>query len=427
MSSTVLGIILLVTFVLMIAYLIRGGNPVLTMLVMAILWSVLGGYNFNEVITNVLQGTIEKYAGTIMIIAFGAWFAQVIVQTGIAASLIRGAVELGGDKPVVVVSLIMLVVGFLFTSMFGVGPTIAVGVIVLPIMMSMGIDTRIAVAALTIPIGLASGINIAQFKTISAFFDEGVATFASPYLPYAYIAFAVGMVLSIILLCLQMKLSGKSRSWAVANFDEEETKKVRPIAYLTPVVPVIMVMVCKWSIYPAFIAGILFATITTYQKGTKPFNMVSKAFCDGLSDSGGMILFFLCAFAFADSAKLVTPILGELLSPVLPKTMLALCIFCALLIPLVIYRGPMCLVGAGIAIYSTLLAMGNISPVFIWVIAYTMEVLHYYLDPTNSTVVWAMSYTKLKPVEYLKTAIPIGWIIGAICLFMAYFMVSGLV
>ena len=427
MSSTWIGILLLVSFIIMIVYLVRGGNPVLTMIVMAVLWAVLGGYNFNEVITNVFQGTIENYAGTIMTIVFGAWFAQVIVQTGIASSLIRSAVELGGDKPGIVVTLIMIVVGFLFTSMFGVGPTIAVGVIVLPIMMSMGISTRIAVAALTIPVGLASGINIAQYQVVSAFFDEGVATFGSPYLPYGYVAFGIGLVISIFILCFQLKKGKENRACAVANYEREQTAKVKWYAYLTPLVPVLVVMILKWSIYPAFILGILYALLTTYKKGTKPFNTASKAFCDGLSDSGGMILFFLCAFAFADSAKLVTPILGNLLTPILPKSMLVLVIFCAVLIPLVVYRGPMCLVGAGIAVYSTLLAAGNISPVFIWVVAYSMETLHYYLDPTNSTVVWAMGYTKLKPIEYLKTAVPIGWIVGAVCLFVAYFMVRGLV
>lgn len=251
MSSTWIGILLLVSFIIMIVYLVRGGNPVLTMIVMAVLWAVLGGYNFNEVITNVFQGTIENYAGTIMTIVFGAWFAQVIVQTGIASSLIRSAVELGGDKPGIVVTLIMIVVGFLFTSMFGVGPTIAVGVIVLPIMMSMGISTRIAVAALTIPVGLASGINIAQYQVVSAFFDEGVATFGSPYLPYGYVAFGIGLVISIFILCFQLKKGKENRAWAVANYEREQTAKVKWYAYLTPLVPVLVVMILKWSIYPA--------------------------------------------------------------------------------------------------------------------------------------------------------------------------------
>ena len=30
---------------------------------------------------------------------FGAWFAQVLIQTGIAESVIRSAAELAGDRP----------------------------------------------------------------------------------------------------------------------------------------------------------------------------------------------------------------------------------------------------------------------------------------------------------------------------------------
>ena len=47
---------------------------------------------------------------------FGAWFAQVLIQTGIAESVIRSAVELAGDRPLVTAIVINLVTALLFTS-----------------------------------------------------------------------------------------------------------------------------------------------------------------------------------------------------------------------------------------------------------------------------------------------------------------------
>ena len=39
-------------------------------------------------------------------VVFGAWFGRVLLATGIADTLIRKTVELGGDKPVIILSLI---------------------------------------------------------------------------------------------------------------------------------------------------------------------------------------------------------------------------------------------------------------------------------------------------------------------------------
>jgi Gnt-I system high-affinity gluconate transporter len=67
-----------------------------------------------------------------------------LIQTRIAESVIRSAVELAGDRPLVVVAMtIRLMTPLLFTSMYGVGAAIAIGVIALPIMLSQGIPARV--------------------------------------------------------------------------------------------------------------------------------------------------------------------------------------------------------------------------------------------------------------------------------------------
>jgi Gnt-I system high-affinity gluconate transporter len=92
------------------------------------------------------------FASAVIIIVFGAWFAQILIQTGIAESVIRSAVELAGDRPLVVAMTITLV---LFTSMYGVGAAIAIGAIAPPIMLSQGIPARVAAPAFSMGVAPA--------------------------------------------------------------------------------------------------------------------------------------------------------------------------------------------------------------------------------------------------------------------------------
>lgn len=51
------------------------------------------------------------------------------MRTGIASSLIRTTTELGGDKPWLTCILICIVTTAIFSSVFGAGAVIAIGVI----------------------------------------------------------------------------------------------------------------------------------------------------------------------------------------------------------------------------------------------------------------------------------------------------------
>lgn len=58
--------------------------------------SVMEGKTFIDVLTNVFQTGPENYGKAILVnIFFGAFFGRVLIDTGIAATLIRKVVELG--------------------------------------------------------------------------------------------------------------------------------------------------------------------------------------------------------------------------------------------------------------------------------------------------------------------------------------------
>ena len=117
----IIGILLLISFVGLAVYAVRGGNLMMGMLIMAIIWTVLpligntfatnpefiGSYpgitdiSVVDAITKVFQSGPEGWGNVLVNVVFGAWFGRVLLQTGIADALIRKAVELGGDKPVI--------------------------------------------------------------------------------------------------------------------------------------------------------------------------------------------------------------------------------------------------------------------------------------------------------------------------------------
>ena len=100
--SVFLGVVMMLAFLIAVFVIFRGVSPIIVLLLLAIAWPLLAGSSFWDLLTNVLQKGGEQYASTIVIIVFGAWFGQVLVQTGIAESMIRTAVELAGDRPIAV-------------------------------------------------------------------------------------------------------------------------------------------------------------------------------------------------------------------------------------------------------------------------------------------------------------------------------------
>ena len=93
------GIALLVAFLVVVVLIIRGQSPIIMLLLLAILWAAIAGIGIEDIQTKVLQGGGVQYASAVIIIVFGAWFAQVLIQTGIAESVIRSAVGAGGRPP----------------------------------------------------------------------------------------------------------------------------------------------------------------------------------------------------------------------------------------------------------------------------------------------------------------------------------------
>src|SRR4029079_2292712 len=198
MTELGVGIGLLIAFLAVVVLIGRGQSPIIMLLLLAVAWAVIAGIGIDDIQKKIIQGGGVAYASAVIIIVFGAWFAQVLIQTGIAESVIRSAVELTGDRPMITAMVINLVNALLFTSMYGVGAAIAIGVIALPIMMSQGIPARVAAPTFTMGIGAGAFVNLVQFGTFEKLFP-GIK-YEAPWLTYFFIGMAVYILIAWLMI-----------------------------------------------------------------------------------------------------------------------------------------------------------------------------------------------------------------------------------
>ena len=422
--SVLLGIVMLLAFLLAVWVIFRGTSPIIVLLVLAIAWTLLAGSSFRDLLANVLQKGGEQYASTIVIIVFGAWFGQVLVQTGIAESMIRTAVELAGDRPIAVAWAVSLITGLLFTSIYGVGAAIAIGVIAIPIMLSLGIPPRVAAPAFTMAIGAGNYLNPVEFGIFKSFF-KGIE-YGGSYFAFYVTGFVVYLLAAFAMSAWNLRGVQIRRASAVAVAGAKRRARVPWIAYLAPAIPVFVIIVFKWPLIPAFLLAILFALVATQGGRTvrATVDLFHKAFYDAFPDIATIAaLWIVCGMLIvAGQLDAVKVVLNPIFAPVIPHNPLQAAIFFALLAPLAIYRGPFSVVGTGAALLAVMLNANFVSPVFLYLVWRGPLCLQGSQDPTNSWTLWTIGYTKVSHPDFLKTALPWGWAMVAINAFIAYFM-----
>ena len=421
--SVFLGVVMMLAFLIAVFVIFRGVSPIIVLLVLAIVWPLLAGSSFWDLLTNVLQKGGVEYASTIVIIVFGAWFGQVLVQTGIAESMIRTAVELAGDRPIAVAWAVSLITALLFTSIYGVGAAISIGVIAIPIMLSLGIPPKVAAPAFTMAIGAGNYLNPVEFGIFKNFF-KGIE-YGPPYFTFYLIGFAVYLACGLAMSAWNLRGVQVRRASAVSV---AATPRVRVpwISYLAPAIPVVVIIAFKWPLIPAFLLAIVFALATT--QGSRSLRdsvaIFHKAFYDAFPDIATIAaLWIICGMLIiAGQLDAVKAVLNPVFSPFIPHSPFGAAVFFALLAPLAIYRGPFSVVGTGAALLAVMLNANYVSPIFLYLCWRGPLCLQGSQDPTNSWTLWTIGYTKVSHAEFLKTALPWGWLMVAVNAFIAYFM-----
>ena len=453
----VVGILLLLTFFGLAYYCIKGHNLMIGFLIITILWtalSFLGAafaspeflsttafYSNGEpvkaiaILNKIYQSAPEGWGTTLVNVCWGAWFGRVLMETGIASTLIRKTVELGGDRPIITIVLLNVVTAFIFTAMMGAGPVIAIGVIVLPILMSLGIPKAIAMFTFMGSVSAGMYLNpVLQFSQLRAFIcasDEmpefSFSWYTSHWGIYALI---ISVVVVSVLTGIYLKIGKKSHAWAAQAAPKNTQTDAPLIALILPIVPVVLKIWLDFSVIGGFvIAG--FAALFLCGKMNKSFKencqLVNKLYYDGVVDTAPLVGFLLTLPMFNSVATYASPFFKAVLGPVMPKSELVVCILFAVLLALGLFRGPMTLVGCGAATLGVLRGVASFSVPFLYcVFAIPTITVNIGSCITQSWVAWGLAYTKVESKDYLKLSIPMTYIGGILLYILTFVTMSGL-
>ena len=309
------------------------------------------------------------------------------MDTGIAATLIRKVVELGGDKPRITMTLLCIITAIIFTSMTGIGPVISIAIIVLPILLSLGIPSPVAMFAFmgSIMAGIfANIVNFTQYDTMLVNMKKSYASYTyNDYFPFGIFAMVVALIVVLIVSNIAVGRK-KTYSWA-APADKNNGKTIEnapAISWISVILPVLLVILFKIPIIFAFIIASLYALATCVKlKGgyASICRMLAKQFSDGAVDVAPMVGFLLTLSMF------------------------------------------------NMAVLALVMSSANWPVQFLYPLFATTTIAPEHIDITQSWVAWGFGYTKVKPKDYMKMSIPTGWIVGAILCISIYFLYGGLV
>ncbi len=452
----VVGILLLLTFFGLAYYCLKGHNLMIGFLIITIAWTVLSflGAAFAspdflsstafysngeplkviEILNKIYQSAPEGWGTTLVNVCWGAWFGRVLVETGIASTLIRKTVELGGDKPIVTVTLLNIVTAIIFTAMTGAGPVIAIGVIVLPIMMSLGVPKAIAMFSFMESVAAGIYLNPVNFAQYRAFFintdempDFTLGWYAGKW---GYAALAISVVITTLLTAFFLKKNKTSHAWAAQTRGASEQKDAPIYTLILPIVPVVLKIWLDFSVIGGFvISGFLALFLCGKLKGTFKENcqLVNKLYYDGVVDTAPLVGFLLTLPMFNSVASYASPFFKVILGPVMPKSEIVVCILFAVLLGLGLFRGPMTLVGCGAATLGVLRGVASFSVPFLYcVFAIPTITVNIGSCITQSWVAWGLAYTKVESKDYLKLSIPCAYIVGILLYILTFVMMGGL-
>ena len=449
MVQIVIGILMIASFLGLVFYCVKGYNLMVGFFAMSTLWVILvlvgnaispvasmEGTTILDVVKTVYQGGPENYAQTILVnIFFGAFFGRVLMDTGIAATLIRKTVELGGDRPALTMILLCIVTAVCFTSMTGIGPVISIAVIVLPIFLALGIPSNISLFAFMGAIMSGILLNITAYAQYNGVLGGIDARFTEEYtyqnyFTYGIVAMAITLVVVLAVALVALNRAKASHAWAAENAAPAgaPAKDAPWYSWFSVILPVVLIVAVNCPIILAFILSALYALLTC-GKLTGGFTavcaMLARQFSEGAVDVSPMIGFLLTLSMFNKAAVYAAPYFESIIGGIFPSSALWLCVLFAVIFPLGFFRGPTTLTGCGTATAVVVLSIANWAIPFIYPLFSITTIIPQHMDLTQSWVAWGLGYTKVASKDYMRYSIPTVWIAGVLCCAAVYLMYGG--
>lgn len=439
----------------------RRFSALLALPLMAISLAMIGGVPGRDILDEVLTKGALKLNATYTTTMFGAMLAELLNRLGIAKSLIRWVAEFAGEDPYILGVVIVFVTALLFSTLGGLGAVIMVGTIILPVLLSIGVPQSSAGALFLFGISLGGMFNIANWQLymdVLGIPRDQIITFVLPfglliscliatflaielprkknilYAACAIVIFALGFF--VIKSSLQTSVpgiaphvSGSSISISLfslvalcvyAIYRQKTGKDQNPgFVLLTPILPLVLVLVCHWDFIPSFMAGIAFATLGTWQRDS--LNTLNRSIIDGITAVIPAVVLMIGIGMLINAVKhpKVAAAMAPFLSQIVPTIAWQYVLVFTLIAPLSLYRGPLSLWGMGSGIVSLIQKATTLSSQAIMGMVMSVGQVQGICDPTNTHNIWIATYLATDTQALLRKTFPYAWAAAFLGLMLA--------
>lgn len=469
---------------------------ILALPALALLIALVGGVAPEHVIEYVLGQGPLKLSSAYTIAMFGGMLSVILQKTGVAESLIKKGAELSGDQPWVISVMMLSLIALLFTTLGGLGAIIMVATIVLPVLTAVGVGPMTAVGIFLFGVSIGGTLNVgnwALYKSVMELSTEQIRPFALIVFSLLFasalvyitlqlyfdghalnlkkIALRGGLTLLLIaggLLCWFYVIPVDSQSQILAvlatawnglrwlilaailllalgvcgravRLRKSESNAIHWSAYLSPVLPLVLILVLDVNFIAAFVLGLLYAFVSTYRKGR--LNTLIQACVEGagvvmpavlLMFGIGMILVAIMGpggDAWKEFYPAGWPVLN-LIQPftqkLIPTQPLLYIVIFTLAAPMALYRGPLNLWGMGFGLASVFLAAG-LPPAAVMGLLMSVGQIQGISDPTNTQNVWLASEMRVDVQKVMWNTLPYAWGVAflGLCVSATLFMRGG--
>lgn len=380
------------------------------------------------ILSYVVQGGATKLGVAYCAVILGAWLGQFMNQTGISKTIIKAAAELGGDRPFLVTILVTIAVSLLFTTIDGIGAVIMIATIAMPIMISVGVPAITAACMFIFAMATGGIINMSNW----AFYTTATGVQQSQVQAFAVTMAVLTGVTALIFAIVEFKRSGIKFSWAVhASPETSQTEFIKAplLSLFTPLITIVMVILLKWPILSAFLAGLLWCFLTVYLFSPKKdlqklLSVLTKSAFEGMTDSAPAVLLMigigmvLNSFMHPQVAQSISPFLKV----IIPSNPIIYVLFFAILAPLALYRGPLNMWGLGSGVAAVIIGLNVLPAPAVFSAFLSTERVQSIGDPTNTHNVWFANYVGTDVNKILLKVLPYIWSLALVGLIIAAFM-----
>lgn len=452
MSSMLIGIACLFVFLCMAMLMYsRRISALLALPIMAILIAVIAGIPGQDILTEVLSKGAVKLNNTYTTTMFGAILAELLNKQGIAKAIIRWVAEFAGDNPFWLALVLTAVTTLLFSTLGGLGAVIMVGTIVLPVMLSLGISSVTAGSLFLFGISLGGMFNIAGWALYMDVLHLTQAEIIQFVVPFSMIFSSIVVAFLLIELrnkknlkygaiCLlvigaafyalqQLPKDSAVKAVKVAEpnslvaagsmliilglyavFRQKQNIHTNPtLSMLTPILPLVLVLVFNWDFIPAFIFGITYCTLITWKRNS--INVLTRSIIDGITAVIPAVVLMMGIGMLINSVshKAVTEAIKPLLEAAIPTHPLPYVIVFTIIAPLALYRGPLSLWGMGSGLVTIVRQLNTLTSAAIMSMLLSVGQLQGICDPTNTANIWIATYLNTDTQVLLKRTVPYAW------------------